>query len=191
MEETYAQGQTFDRIDYKLTPLPKGEYEGCRFTGCDFSGADLSGVKFIDCVFAGCNLSLAKLTKTLLRDIRFKDCKMLGLQFYTCDAFGLALGFEGCVLDNASFYKARLKKTVFKNTRLREVDFTDADLTGAGFDDCDLKSAAFDNTILEKADFRTSHNYSIDGERNRIKKALFSWPGVAGLLSKYDIDISG
>jgi hypothetical protein len=36
---------------------------------------------------------------------------------------------------------------------------------------------------------RTSFNYSIDLERNRIKKAQFSITGIAGLLDKYDIDI--
>jgi len=38
-------------------------------------------------------------------------------------------------------------------------------------------------------DFRTSVNYSLDPERNRIKKARFSLSGIAGLLDKYDIEI--
>jgi hypothetical protein len=42
---------------------------------------------------------------------------------------------------------------------------------------------------LEKADFRTSYNYSINPEVNRIKKAKFSTAGIAGLLCKYDIEI--
>ena len=50
-------------------------------------------------------------------------------------------------------------------------------------------NAAFENTIIEKADFRTSFNYSIDSEKNRIKKTRFSLAGVAGLLYKYDIEI--
>jgi len=49
--------------------------------------------------------------------------------------------------------------------------------------------AAFENTILEKADFRTSFNYSIDPEKNRIRKARFSLAGISGLLDKYDIEI--
>jgi fluoroquinolone resistance protein len=43
--------------------------------------------------------------------------------------------------------------------------------------------------LLEKADFRTAYNYSIDPEKNRIKKAKFSIFGVTGLLDKYDIEI--
>jgi len=83
----------------------------------------------------------------------------------------------------------KLKKLIFKNCNLTEVDFTEADLSAALFDHCDLAKALFENTILEKADFRTSYNYSIDPEMNKIKKARFSTPGIAGLLDKYDIDI--
>ena len=72
---------------------------------------------------------------------------------------------------------------------MQEVDFEDCDLTNAGFINCNLAAAIFVNTILEKADFRSSYNYSIDPERNRIKKAKFSSIGLAGLLNKYDIEI--
>ena len=57
------------------------------------------------------------------------------------------------------------------------------------FDHCDLSQAVFDRTILEKADFRTSYNYSIDPENNKIKKAKFSMTGISGLLAKYDIEV--
>ena len=57
------------------------------------------------------------------------------------------------------------------------------------FDNCNLLQAIFDHTVLEKADFRTSYNYSIDPEINRMKKARFSISGISGLLDKYDIDI--
>jgi len=82
-----------------------------------------------------------------------------------------------------------MKKTVFKNSQLHEADFSECDLTGSIFDNCDLAGATFDNTIIEKVDFRTSYNYSIDPERNKIKKARFSLLGVSGLLDKYDIEI--
>jgi hypothetical protein len=42
---------------------------------------------------------------------------------------------------------------------------------------------------LEKTDFRSSFNYSIDPEVNRIKKAKFDRAGLAGLLDKYDLEI--
>ncbi|MFN8145168.1 MAG: pentapeptide repeat-containing protein [Bacteroidia bacterium] len=185
MTETYIQDKTFDRND----TLTKGEYENCIFNSCNFADSDLSEFKFTDCIFNGCNLSLAKLNKTAFRDVKFKDCKMLGLRFDTCNEFGLSFWFDGCQLNHSSFYKTKTKKTVFKNSQLQETDFAEADLTSSVFDNCNLTQAVFDHTTLEKADFRTSYNYSIDPETNRIKKAKFSILGISGLLDKYDIDI--
>ena len=82
-----------------------------------------------------------------------------------------------------------LKKTRFKNCSLHEVDFSECDLSGSIFEHCDLARSAFNRTVLEKVDFRTSYNYSIDPEINRIKKAKFSLVGLTGLLDKYDIEI--
>ena len=114
---------------------------------------------------------------------------MLGLYFDSCNKFGLSFSFENCILNHSTFYRTKIKKTTFKNTQLRETDFTECDLTESLFDNCDLTSATFDHTIIEKADFRTSYNYTIDPEINRIKKAKFSISGISGLLEKYDIII--
>jgi uncharacterized protein YjbI with pentapeptide repeats len=72
---------------------------------------------------------------------------------------------------------------------LKETDLTECDLTEAVFDNCDLSKAIFDGAILEKADLRTAYNYTIDPEKNRIKKTRFSPAGLHGLLDKYDIRI--
>jgi uncharacterized protein YjbI with pentapeptide repeats len=114
---------------------------------------------------------------------------MLGLQFEECNEFGLAFTFENCRLNNSSFYKLKIKKTLFKDSDLSEVDFTECDLSSAIFEKCNLLQTVFDNTNIEKADFRTSFNYTIDPENNKIKKAVFSINGVAGLLRKYNIEI--
>lgn len=79
--------------------------------------------------------------------------------------------------------------TTFRNSNLLEVDFSECDLTGSVFDNCDFIRATFENSIIEKADFRTSFNYSINPEKNRIKKARFSSDGITGLLDNYDIEI--
>jgi len=189
MEQGYVKARTFDKINFTQEPLPKGEYEKCVFMNCDLSNTDISGNLFLECEFTGCNLSLAKLTKTGFRDVTFKDCKMLGLQFGNCNEFSLSFSFDTCVLDHSSFYKLRLKKINFRNSKLEEVDFAECDLSGAVFDNCDMRGAAFDNTTLEKADLRTAHHYSIDPETNHIKKAKFSLHGIPGLLDKYDIEI--
>jgi len=114
---------------------------------------------------------------------------MLGLQFYDCSEFGLSFRFDNCKLGHSSFYKTKIKKTVFKNSQLEEVDFIECDLASSSFENCNLAKARFENTILENADFRTSYNYSINPEINRMKKAKFSLTQVTGLLDKYDIEI--
>jgi fluoroquinolone resistance protein len=150
---------------------------------------DLGNVKFIECQFINCNLSLAKLGNTVFREVKFKDCKMLGLHFEKCSQFGLAFTVDSGNLSHCSFYETNLKKIILKNALLHEADFTGCDLTSAVFDNCDLKDATFSNTIIEKADFRTAFNYSIDPTINKIKKAKFSLTGVPGLLDRYDLEI--
>jgi uncharacterized protein YjbI with pentapeptide repeats len=189
MEEVYISDQTFDKYSFAENRPEKGEYENCIFKMCDFSGYDLSGYKFSECDFIASNLSLVKLNTTALQNITFRDCKLMGLHFYTCNEFALSLSFDGCILNHSSFYRMKLRKTSFTNSQLQETDFTECDLSSSIFDRCDLTKAMFENSILEKVDFRSASNYIIDPEINRIKRAKFSLPGVTGLLSKYDIVI--
>ena len=82
-----------------------------------------------------------------------------------------------------------IKKTIFKDCQLREIDFSESNLTQVVFDQCDLAQSIFINSILDKADFRTAYNYSIDPEKNRLKKAKFSLMAISGLLDQYDLVI--
>lgn len=117
------------------------------------------------------------------------NCKITGVHFHDCDPFLLKVQFEDCILQLASFYRLKLKNTVFSKCDLREADFTEADLNGSSLNGCDLANATFQDTILEKADLRTSFNYSVDPEGNRLKSAKFSRERVTGLLDKYKIVI--
>ncbi|WP_295614100.1 pentapeptide repeat-containing protein [Chamaesiphon sp. GL140_3_metabinner_50] len=197
MKQVFIEEKSFDKIDFTQTPLSKGEYEYCNFIKCDFSKSDLSDIEFLECEFLGCNLSLVTLARTSLKEVKFKDCKMLGVNFGNCNEFGFAVYFDACILNHSLFSdttapikkRVKFRQTVFKNSLLHEADFTECDLTAAIFDNCDLTRTIFERTILEKADFRSSFNYSIDPELNRIKKAKFSRSGIAGLLEKYDLEI--
>lgn len=185
MLESYFHDETFERAD----ALQKGEYEHCTFSNCNFSEHDLSGFRFVDCLFVGCNMSLANLNKTAIRDVVFKECKLLGLRFDRCDSFGLSFSFDGCQLNHSAFSKTKIKKMHFRNSQLQGVDFSETDLSGAVFEYCDLLDAVFDFSVLEGTDFRTAYNYSIDPQTNKIKKAKFSMDGIKGLLDKFDIRI--
>jgi uncharacterized protein YjbI with pentapeptide repeats len=72
---------------------------------------------------------------------------------------------------------------------LLEVSFSESDLSNASFNHCDLQGSKFDQCNLEKTDFSAALHYSIDPERNRLKKTRFSLNGITGLLDKHDIVI--
>jgi fluoroquinolone resistance protein len=190
MEKHYFEDEAFDRLDASTRPLVPGDYEGCRFTACNFTRADLSNFRFSECSFTGCNFSLVKSVQTAWTDCRFTDCKLLGFPFFQSNPFLFSVRFEQCMLQLANFYQLGLKRTLFLRCQLHEADFTGADLQAAIFDQCDLLGARFDQSNLEKADFRTAFNYTIDPAMNRVKKARFSAEGLAGLLERFDLDIS-
>lgn len=189
MERAYIEEKHFKKLHFSETTLEAGDYENCTFMECNFSKVDLSKFNFQDCVFKTCDLSLVKLGDTGLKNVKFENCKLLGLHFDDCNDFLFEVNFTGCTLNLSSFYKRKMKKAVFRNCQLHEIDFTEVDFTGAIFDNCDLSGSIFMNSILEKADFTASHNYTIDPESNKIKKAKFSLAGLPGLLQKYDVVI--
>ena len=179
----------FENVDFRTELLEKGEYENCTFKKCNFSGSDLNSFKFIDSIFENSDLSSVNINKVVLRDVMFKDCKMVGLKFDTADSFGISIAIDNCILTYSSFYKLKLKNMVFLNAKLNEVDFTESDLTNSVFNNCDLSNAVFSATNLEKADFTSSFNYSIDIEKNKLKKSKHSINNLAGLLEKYNLII--
>ncbi len=181
--------ETFDGIDYTEKKWPKTECIDCIFINCNFSKAIISNCDFIGCRFTTCNVSLAVMENTGLKDCVFTGCKLMGVDFGKCSDFLFSVSFDNCPLDYCSFFRKKMKKTIFRHCSIKEADFTETDLSLAVFDHCDLQHTVFVQANLEKADFRTGRNYAFDPEQNRIKKARFSAEGVIGLLSKYNIEI--
>jgi uncharacterized protein YjbI with pentapeptide repeats len=70
------------------------------------------------------------------------------------------------------------------------VDFMSADLTSVIFDTCDLHRSEFEKAIAFKTNFKTSFNYTIDPQKTKVKKAIFSLNQVKGLLFKQDIIVT-
>jgi uncharacterized protein YjbI with pentapeptide repeats len=179
----------YRNIDFSKTN-PHSEYEECSFIGCTFANVDLSNINFIECTFESCDFTLAKFHNTGLKDVRFTNCKLMGLFFNDCNPFLLKMHFKSCQLDYASFSGLKLEKIDFEECQMREVDFTETDLGNAKFNQCDLEGATFEYTNLKGADFRTAFKYAFNPEVNQIKGAKFSRMGLEGLLQKFDIDIS-
>ena len=172
----------FEEIDIKYK-----DYENCTFRYCDFTQCDFMAVTFIDCNFFDCNFNDTKINYVSLRGAFFTKCNFTNVNFAMTDQVIYDFGFKDCLLDYAKFYKLKLKKMQFINCSMVSVDFMESDLSEVLFDNCNLRLAVFERTIANKADFVTSYNYTIDPEKNKLKKAQFSIDGLKGLLMKYDI----
>jgi uncharacterized protein YjbI with pentapeptide repeats len=66
----------------------------------------------------------------------------------------------------------------------------ETDLSEVVFENCDLYRSEFDKAIAIKTNFKTSYNYTINPERTKIRKAIFSIDGLKGLLFKHDIIVN-
>lgn len=183
----YYKNMVFGRDDLRADDLRGAEFENCMFEDGGFAEADLGGSCFFDCRFVRCDLTMAKLHGTVFSNTAFSGCKMLGLRMEECNRTGLDVSFADCLMDHCSFLAVKLRKTRFTGCRLREADMREADFGETVFGNCDFDRAVFGGTNLEGADMRTSFNFSIDPEANRLRKAKFSLAGLQGLLGKYKI----
>lgn len=183
----YELEKTFDNITYTKESIDHTDFEGCIFNHCDFSASTFLGVTFIDCVFNHCNFNQAKINYVAFRTVTFNKCKIKEVNFAMCDKLIFEIHFKDCILDFSKFYTLKIKGTTFTNCSIIAVDFMATDLTEVFFDHCDLYRSEFEKAIANKADFSTSYNYTIDPEKTKIKKAIFSINGLKGLLSKHNI----
>ena len=174
-------------ITYSIHDIMYKDFERCTFTGCDFTACDFTGVAFTDCIFLSCNFNEAKINYVAFREAVFTDCNFTGVNFTMVDALLFSVEFRDCMMDYTKFYTLKIKGTLFSNCSLTAADFMNTDMTDVVFDNCNLHKSVFADTIANKADFTTSYNFSIDPEKNKLKKAKFSQAGLKGLLDKYDI----
>ena len=183
----YILNTEFKGIVYNENEISYKEYENCAFIDCNFTNCIFLAASFIDCKFVNCNFNGAKINHTSLRTVYFNKCKISDVNFAMIDKFIFEIHFKDCNLDFSKFYALKLKGTTFTNTSLVAVDFLAADLSEVVFENCDLYRSEFDNAIANKTNFKTSFKYTINPEKTKIKKAIFSLEGVKGLLYKYDI----
>jgi uncharacterized protein YjbI with pentapeptide repeats len=185
----YFLDSNFNQIAYATDELNLKEFERCVFTNCDFTACNFIGVTFIDCNFKACNFDGAKINHVALRTVRFEQCQIKEVNFSMCNKLIFEISFIECILDFSKFYTLKIKGTAFTDCSLIAVDFMNTDLTSVIFDNCDLYRSEFNKAIANKANFRTSYNYSIDPEKTKVKKAIFSLSEVKGLLYKHDLKI--
>lgn len=181
--------QTFTNSNVKGGELEVAQYELCVFNSIDFSSSSFSDLKFVECEFIDCDLSMVRLTESMLQEVKFTRCKMLGLFFETVKPFLFQVNFDSCNLESSSFVGMNIENTLFSNCKLAAVDFSDSNLTGVTFAECDLMNATFENTTLTKTDLRTAQNFSINPILNKVAKAIVSNENLAGFLKGAGLDI--
>ena len=181
--------QNFTAKDFEESSFEIAQYELCIFNAIDFKGTSFSSVKFVECEFVDCDLSMLSLTESMLQEVKFTGCKMLGLFFETVKPFLFQVSFDHCNLESTSFAGVNMQNTNFNACKLIGVDFTETNLTGANFNDCDLFNATFYKTNLTKTDLRLARNFSIQIQSNQVNKAVVSNNNLAGFLKGARLDI--
>jgi uncharacterized protein YjbI with pentapeptide repeats len=185
----YIIGKKYSGSFFLENEIIYHDFERCTFEDCDFTSVNFTGVAFIDCVFSDCNFAKSKINYVSLRDVQFTGCDFTEVNFVTVDKLLFKFSFKDCLLDYTKFYGFKMRNTLFENCSMIAVDFMESDITGSIFNNCNLHKSVFIDTIANKTDFSTAYNFTIDPEKNKLKKAIFSTDGLKGLLTKFDLVI--
>lgn len=181
----------FEDIAADGQALCEKEFEGCSFERCHFSEAVWQRCRFIDCCFSHCNLSLLQLHYSTLSNVRFDECKVIGIDWTKAVWSKLAsrspLSFNQCLLSNTSFFQLHLKGLILTKCRAHDVDFRGGDFSGSNFSDTDFSRSLFSKTNLTNTNFSGAVHYDIDLFDNTLTGAQFSRWEAIHLLDCLDI----
>jgi len=175
--------EIFNHVDASSLRVSGASFRGCTFRNSNFLHAQLADCRFDDCRFEDSDLSLARLRGTVLSDVTFASCKLVGVDWSDASGICLSVEFAGCVLDDCAFPKLSLRRLKVVNCTVRRSDFVECDLSEADFSGSDLEGARFQNCNLRGADFASALNYTIDLRANDAKDAVFSLPEAVSLLT--------
>jgi fluoroquinolone resistance protein len=168
-------------------------FEDCEFIDCNFVGTTFNHCEFINCRFSKCDLSVVKPDFSQFRDVRFAECKTIGIDWTKAEWPKIAafpqLQFSKCLLNDSSFFALSLKEITIEGCTVHNADFGEGNFTGANFTESDFLNSLFERTNLTGADFTGAINYSIDISSNTITKATFSRQAALGLLDSLNIKI--
>lgn len=184
-----TDNQTIKDKSYEGATLKGESFNGYIFLKCKFDKSDFTGTDFFDCIFDHCELNLPSFMNTGLKNVTFKESKLVGADFTKCNTSFLQMAFEKTLLDMCNFSSMKLKGISFDQCLIRESRFVQTFLQEANFQGCDLEHTLFHQCDLEKADFTGAKNYSIDPAINKIKSAIFSLPEAISLLKNLGIEL--
>jgi uncharacterized protein YjbI with pentapeptide repeats len=185
--ETSYDEQVFDGIVCTRN-IKNISFVDCVFNGCKFQQIQWQSCLFEDCEFINCDLSLNSFVSVGLRDTKFKECKLLGINWSDLSKPVLT-EFDSCIMDQCIFEHLDLRNTSFSNSRLQSAELHQCNLTKTNFSGCNLSHCVFENCDLSHAWFENATNYTINPQTNVLKKAKFSYPEVLSFLHPFDIEI--
>ncbi len=181
-------GQDFKSIHEDGTIFSDLIIENCQFQSCSFVQTKWHRCKFEDCVFDRCDFSLAEFNKSSFVNVALTHSKMMSIDWTKLNIpFSLELKCEQCILDHSIFYGLNMKNSHIVESSAKHVIFEEADLSSATLIGSDFEQTRFHNTNLSGSNFSKASNYSIDYQYNSIKKAIFSLPEAASLLTALGI----
>lgn len=181
--------QQYEAVNFSPFVLDGLSFEDCSFTSCKFENVPIRASIFTGCSFSKCSFLLTKVDDTTFNDVLFKDCRLMGVNFTTCNDFLLNFEFADSILDNVFISEKKLQKIKIRGCTLKDCDFMRVDFRSADFEKTVFNKVNFSECNLEKADFRKAENYSINPESNRIKNARFSLPEAQSFLAFLGIRI--
>jgi fluoroquinolone resistance protein len=151
--------------------------------------ADLSASAFDDVEFEDCDLSSVRLTGVSLGEVRFRRCKLLGVDWSSVSQslIGNPLLFEACQLDYGVFQNMQLRRSVFRDCSAREIDLVGADIGEATFAGTNLERARFGATRLVETDLVGARGYELDPRENDVRGLRVGLPEGAALLRVFGI----
>ena len=191
--QTHYTDQIFRDTVHTQEHIASSEFIDCRFIRCSFAESVFSSCRFISCTFQSCDLSLAQVPGCTFSNTRFKDSKVIGIDWTQADwsapTLGDPIGFSKSTLNHSTFIGLSLRAIEVRDCSAVDVDFREADLSQADFTGTDLSNSLFANTDLTAADLSRARNYHIAPHQNTLKGAKFSMPEAMSLLHNLDIDL--
>ena len=70
-----------DQVMGREQVFSKGYFEGCHFRDCHFQNACFDRCDFENCIFENCELDKVGFSGSSLRDVRFMQCRMMGVDW--------------------------------------------------------------------------------------------------------------
>lgn len=168
--EDFLADRTFTDLVLEAGDLSGKELQRCTFRRCKLPASRWARSKLEECLFEHCDLTRMAPQGLALREVTFKDSKLMGVDWTDLGPLPNAR-FDGCDLRYASFVKLKLRATKFLGCTAREANFIDIDLTEADFTGTDLTDSTIRGCTLAKTNFSRATGVLFEPQHNRVKGA--------------------